>query len=50
MKIRSVEKNIFDKLAEECTEGIDEIEIASENEHKNKGSSCTLYIHIHCFQ
>ena len=37
-----------DKLVEECTERIDEIEITeitqAENEHKNKCSSCTLYI------
>ena len=36
-------KKLFDKLVEECTESIDEVEIASENEHKNKCSSCTLY-------
>ena len=37
-------KKVFDKLVEECTESIDKVEIASENEHKNKCSSCTLYI------
>ena len=37
-------KKLFDKLIEECTESIDEVEIASENEHKNKCSSCTLYM------
>ena len=37
-------KKLFDKLVEECTENIDKIEIASENEHKSKCSSCTLYI------
>ena len=37
-------KKIADKLLEECTENIDEVKIASENEHKNKCSSCILYI------
>ena len=37
-------KKLVDKLFEESTENIDEVEIASENEHKNKCSSCTLYI------
>ena len=41
-------KKSFDKLVEECTEIIDEAEITeitqAENEHKNKCSSCTLYI------
>ena len=37
-------KSLVDKLVEECTENIDEVKIASENEHKNKCSSCTLYI------
>ena len=37
-------KKLFDKLTEECTKNIDEVKIASENEHKNKCSSCTLYI------
>ena len=37
-------KNLFDKLVEECTTNIDEVKIASENEHKSKCSSCTLYI------
>ena len=37
-------KKSFDKLVEECTESIGEVEIASENEHKNRCSSCTLYI------
>ena len=31
-------------MIEECTENIDEVRIASENKHKNKCSSCTLYI------
>ena len=31
-------------MIEECTENIDEVKIASENKHKNKCSSCTLYI------
>ena len=33
-----------DRLVEECTENTDEVKIASENEHKNKFSSCILYI------
>ena len=37
-------KNLVDKLTEEYTEHIDEVKIASENKHKNKCSSCTLYI------
>ena len=37
-------KKLVDKLAVECTENIDEVKIASENEHKNKSSSCILYI------
>ena len=37
-------KKLFDKLIEECTENIDEVEIASENDHKIKCSSCILYI------
>ena len=37
-------KNLVDKLTEKCIENIDEIKIASKNEHKNKCSSCTLYI------
>ena len=37
-------KELADKLVEECTENIDEVKIASENEHKNKCSSCILYI------
>ena len=35
-------KKLVDKLIEECTENIDEVEINSENEHKC--SSCILYI------
>ena len=35
---------MVDKLVEECTKSIDEVEISSENQHKNKCSSCTLYI------
>ena len=31
-------------INDECTENIDEVKIASENEHKNKCSSGTLYI------
>ena len=37
-------KELFDKLVEECTENIDEVKIASENEHKNKCSFCIQYI------
>ena len=37
-------KKLIDKLVEECTKSINKVEIASENEHKNKCSSCTLYI------
>ena len=37
-------KKLVDKLAVECTENIDEVKIASENEHKNKCilACCTL--------
>ena len=37
-------KKLADKLVKECTENIDEVKIASKNEHKNKSSSCILYI------
>ena len=37
-------KKLFDKLVEECTKSIDEVKIDSENEHKIKCSSCTVYI------
>ena len=37
-------KRLADKLVEECTENIDEVKMASKNEHKNKWSSCMLYI------
>ena len=37
-------KKFINKLIEECTKSIDEVEIAGENEHKNKCSSCILYI------
>ena len=43
-------KNIVDKLVEECTENIEEVKLAKkslaedQNKHKNKCSSCTLYI------
>ena len=37
-------KKLADKLVEECTENIDEVKVASENEHKNKCSSYILYI------
>ena len=39
-----MQEKLVDKLVEECTKTIDEVEIASENEHENKCSSCTLYI------
>ena len=35
---------MIDKLIDECIESIDELEIASENEHGTKCSSCMLYI------
>ena len=37
-------KKIVDKLNEECAKNIDEVKRAGENKHKNKCSSCTLYI------
>ena len=37
-------KRLVDKLVQECTENIDEAKMVSENEHKNKCSSCILYI------
>ena len=37
-------KKCVDKLVDECTENIYEAKIAGENEHKNKCTSCTLYI------
>ena len=37
-------KKLVDKLIKECTESIEEVKIASKNEHKNKCSSCILYI------
>ena len=43
-------KKLVDKLVEECNETDDEVKIAKitwtedENKHKNKCSSCTLYI------
>ena len=37
-------KKLVDKLVKEFTKNIDEVEIASGNEHKNKCSSCILYI------
>ena len=43
-----MQEKLVDKLTEECTESIDEAKIfeitQAENEHKNKCSSCTLYI------
>ena len=43
MKIVNVQR-LVDKLVEECPENIDEAKMVSENEHKNKCSSCILYI------
>ena len=37
-------KRLADKLVEECIENIYKVKVASENEHKNKCSSCILYI------
>ena len=37
-------KNLANKLVQECPENITEVNIASKNEHKNKCSSCILYI------
>ena len=37
-------KKLADKLVEECTETVEEVKIASKNMHKNKCSSCTVYI------
>ena len=37
-------KKLVDKLVEECIKIIDEIEMVSENEHKNKCRSYTPYI------
>ena len=41
-------KKLLDKLAEECTENVEEIKLAkvtlAKNENKHKCSSCTLYI------
>ena len=37
-------KKLADKLVGKCTENIDEVKIANENEHENKCSSCLLYI------
>ena len=37
-------KKIVDKIDEECTETVEKLKIASKNEHKNKCSSCILYI------
>ena len=46
-KTVSAEKKV-DKLAEECTETVEEVKIAkitlAENENTHKCSSCTLYI------
>ena len=40
-------KRLIDKLAEECTENIEETKLVeNENKHENKCSSCTVYIVI----
>ena len=45
MKIVNVEKKLFDKLVEECTENIEETKLVeNENKHENKCSSFTLLI------
>ena len=40
-------KKLVDKLIEECNENIDEVKIASENNHKNKQFLHTVQC---CFQ
>ena len=35
---------IVDKLVEQCSETVEEVKIASESEHKDKCSSCIMYI------
>ena len=43
-------KKLVDKLVEECTENVEEVKLVkitlveAENKHRNKCSSCTLYI------
>ena len=37
-------KRLVDKSVEKCTENIEEVKFTGENEHKNKCSSCILYI------
>ena len=43
-------KKLVDKLVEECTENVEKVKVAKtsltehENKHKNKCSSCALYI------
>ena len=37
-------KILANKLVEECTKTVEEVKIASKNEHKNECSSCILYI------
>ena len=37
-------KKLSDKLLEKCAETFEEMKRASENKHKNKCSSCILYI------
>ena len=41
---KNCKKTLLDKLTEECIENIDKVKTASENNHKNKYNSCTLYI------
>ena len=37
-------KRLVDKLVEECTKNIDEVEITGITQDENKYSSCTIYI------
>ena len=41
--IKNKKKKLVDKLIVACTGKFDEMKIASENKHKNKCSTCTLY-------
>ena len=45
MKIVSVKKKLVDKLAEECTENIDEAKVTEITENKCK-FSCAIYVFI----
>ena len=48
MEIVNAKKKIVDKLIDECTETIEEVNLAkitlTENENENKYSSCRVYI------